>query len=466
MQPHPRLRDRSPTTIALALALTLGATGCEPEQITRANEYLGVRDFDTASTELKVLLRKSPGHTEAGSLLLYARTLEEGAMGLLRYQTTCLIGGAIVEATAAETSTVETEKVAEAKMNLRKELLDLGIETKDWASAEKVLRGATEYGFETEDLANLKVGELDERTAKAAFAGCLAALGDPRGLDFLTGRLRDEWGPEQRALLFLGPSARSSLATVAASPEHLSRDAAGELLMALDLGLEIRSFVDEKGPLGSLRTHLSNTLRAKKKKWGSQASSPCDHRESVADGEIGLDAGVMNIVGSRADIILQRDDKKEPSIPDSYSYAAGKDTLVALAGVQSEADDKQLVHILRHRDGAWKALPIEDLNDRDTGGQLFGGLCTAETLGDAQAELLGDRGLSEDQILIRYFAGVGEVWRTKQTWYGPEKYKSTAPVWKWGVYHLGAESIQFVRDPAEVEEEEPPEPAPDGAGAE
>jgi hypothetical protein len=442
---------------SLAAALALPLTGCGDEQIKRANEYLGVRDFGTAATELKVLLRKKPDHSEAASLLLYARTLEEGATGLTRYQATCLIGGAIVEATAEQTSTVESEKVAESKMNLRKELLDFGIETKDWTGAEKILRRATEYGFETEDLANLKVGELNERTAKAAFAGCLAALGDPRGLDFLTGRLRDAWGPEQRALLLLGPTARPFLQTVSATPEHLSKDAASELLMALDLGLEVRKFVEEKGPLDSLRGSLAQTLRSGKKKWASQATDPCDNRETVADGEIALDASVMHMVGSRADIILERNEKKTPSTPDSASYTVGKATLVALAGVQTESDDKQTVRLLIHRDGAWKALPVNDLNDRITGDQMFGGLCTKDTIGEGLAKMLGERGLSEDQILIRYYAGVVEAWRTKKTWYGPEKYKTRAPDWKWGVYHLGAESIQFVRDPTEIEE---PEEAP------
>ncbi|GEM_PF-3525121 len=464
MHIHSGPTGRSYLVFALAAALAMPLGGCADEQITRAGEYLGVRDFGTASTELKILLRKKPDHAEAAALLLYARTLEEGAMGVFRYQTTCLIGGAIVEATAQETSTVESEKVAESKMDLRKELLDFGIETKDWAAAEKVLRRATEYGFETEDLANLKVDELDERAAKAAFAGCLAALGDPRGLDYLTGRLRDEWGPEQRALLLLGPAARASLATVATSPEHLSKDAAGELLMALDLGLEVRTFTEEKGPLTSLRKHLSSTLRAGKKSWVGQAESPCDHRETVADGEIALDASVVAMVGSRADIILERDEKKTASTPDSASFAVGKSKLVALAGVQTEADDKQVVSMLVHRDGAWKGLPIDDLNDRLTSGQIYGGLCTKEAAGDRYDELLGERGLSEDQVLIRYYAGVGEVWRTKKTWYGPEKYKSTAPVWKWGVYHLGSESIQFVRDPAEVEEEEEEEATPAAGG--
>ncbi len=442
-------------SFVLTLALMLPLSGCGSEQVKRAREYLGVRDFGTASTELKVELRKNPNNSEAASLLLYARTLEQGASGVLRYQAACITGGAIVEATSQETSTVETEKVAAAKMELRKELLDYGIETKDWVAAEKILRGATEYGFETGELANLKVGELDERSAKAAFAGCLASLGDARGLDYLTTHLRDEWGPEQGALLLLGPAARESLKTVFSTPEHLSKDAAGELLMALELGLEVRKFVEERGPLGSLNNKLSSDLSGVEKRWAREASLPCPNLESVADGEIPLGANVMHTVGSRADLILDRDDKKAVSMPDSSSYAMSKATLVVLAGVQTEREDKQAIQFLRHRDGAWQTLPVDDLNDRVTADQVFAGVCTRDMLNDDLTDMLGERGLSEDQVLVRYYAGVREVTRTKKTWYGPEKYKTKAPDWKWAVYHVGSEAIQFVRDPLEVDEEPP-----------
>ncbi len=82
--------------ISITAALAIPLTGCGDEQVKRAKEYLGVRDFGTASTELRVVLRKKPAHAEAASLLLYARTLEEGQTGIFRYQSICLIGGAII----------------------------------------------------------------------------------------------------------------------------------------------------------------------------------------------------------------------------------------------------------------------------------------------------------------------------------------------------------------------------------
>lgn len=428
-------------------AAVLVATGCGSEQVKRAKEYLGVRDFGTAATELKVELRKHPDNREAAALLLYAQTLQDGPAGVLRYQGNCLVAGAIIEASGETTSTVESSKVAESKMELRKDLLDLGIETKDWASAKAILERATEYGFSTEELQSLKVGELEERGAKAAFAGCLAWLGDPRGLEYLTTHLRDEWGPEQTALLLLGPAAQAGLQGVAASPEHLSRDAAKQLLQALELGLQVQEFVAQRGPLSSLEHHLRTVLAKEKERWEPNGAAPCFSREFVADGEIALDATVQRMVGSRTDLVLERSKKKEESVIDSASYAMGDAKLVVLAGRAEAGEGRPVVRLLRHRDGNWRQLPIDDFNDRTTGGSIFAGLCTSETMGESERDILGDRPLGEDQILVRYYDGVEEVWRTKKTWYGPEKYKTSAPKWSWAVYHVGSESVQFVRDP-------------------
>ncbi|HND33442.1 MAG TPA: hypothetical protein PLA94_25765, partial [Myxococcota bacterium] len=231
-----------PLAVLVGLPLILACSGLggmmESAQMKRAKDFISVAEYESARQELRVQLHNKPEDRSAKALLVFIQLADRGPYeeaGAVQ----CLLLGSLskenVNSTAAE------EGIKQAKLDIRKKQLDLGIPTRDWEEYSAVLTEAVTYGWTKHDFSP------EETASKLTFAFCAAIQGDQKGITYLVDHLAqdDNRARAQSYLYLVGEPAAEALSQAAASTENLSSAAAGETLRNLRLARRLMKFSSE-----------------------------------------------------------------------------------------------------------------------------------------------------------------------------------------------------------------------------
>ena len=436
---------------AAALPILMACSGVlESAQMKRAREFVAASEFESARQELRVQLHNSPDDQHAKALLLFMQLAESStAAGDVSGAAQCLLLGTLP---AGATSTAAEETLKQAKLDIRKRELDLGIPTTDWQEYSAVLAEAVEYGWKTHDFSP------DNLRPKLAFAFCASLQGDQTGVTYLVDHLsQDESRPTARGYLYLvGESASGPLELAAHAPENLASAFAGETLRNLHLARELEVFSGEhkdRVPPLTVRTDAKEGKSGSSGKFllrlgwrdDNEALQPVFDAALARESLTKLLAGKGGKETAEAPVMVRLADVADTNLAVlTVAITSSQSTEVPAASEEGDApsllpagiNTTFLTEVRRWDGSAWKAIPIGDkpsISGPD--------LALLAVNGAAQDPLL-----SPDQVAFVVYRGVAQERRVVSLgWYGTSTRLVPRVRVDRMVYHLGATSLEPVK---------------------
>ncbi len=438
------------TWLFIATPFLLGCGLCsgllESSQMKRAREFVAASEFESARQELRVQLHNDPDDLHAKALLLFMQ-LAESPAGEASGAAQCMLLGAMP---GSATSTAAEESLKQAKLDIRKRQLDLGISTTDWEQYATVLREAVQYGWSQHEFPTENV------RPKLTFAFCAAIQGDAKGVDYLVDHLaQDDTRDASRSYLYLiGESAAPSLEVAMKNPENLASKHAGETLRNLHLAKQLEAFSSrskERTSPTTVRTDGSEGRNGSSGRFLMKLGWRDDNeslrpvfaaalaRESLprllaGAKQLGDDASPVMVrvaeVGSTWIAVFTA------ALPSTQSTEAapadGSQVALRPAGVNTTF----LTEVLRWTGTAWAPLPLgskPSMSGPDLALLAVNGVQHDPQLSADQVAFLVYRGLQQTQTVVNL------------GWYGSRLRTVDSARVDRMVYHLGATSLEPVK---------------------
>jgi hypothetical protein len=415
----------------------------DPPELVAARAAMAERDYAGAKAQLLKHLSSDRKRPEGQGLYLVADAMLDAEEGLQRLQGLCISAAWLSEATG---DSAVPEPIMEARKQVRKVILERGVETATWDEASRAVKEASLYGFRTEDFGGMTIEGLDERGVRSAFAMCAAFMGEPAAAPWLVQRLRDERGPEHLAVLMLGSKAEAALRAEVAKPESLASGPSSEMLKLVKLSDLAVSTSAEWSNSRNGAVALTEEFKSDGRLAVKLALGPCAKENALKMGGeplpltdlYAVEALKAKVLAGGPAVDVKETFEKRPVV---HRLGAGGRDVVVLHARTTTDPGLELIKVVAWSDG-WQPVTVEGLTDRVTSKHRLAGVC-AKGPGIATEESVGE--VSDQQVALRWYLGEKEETVEVETWYGPMKRTRKGKAFEYDVFHVSTDGLTRLR---------------------